>query len=151
MKRSTETASPWIARAFALACAGALLAACAGKSIQHGHVLSDEEIQQVQTGMSRDQVQLLLGSPDTTSTLSGETFYYISSTATGPAFLKPKIVDRKVVAVYFSSAGTVDKVAHYGLKDGRAFDFISRTTPSHSGEETMLMQILGNLGMKKGF
>lgn len=139
----------WRARALAALLIGASLSACAGKAVQHGHVLAQEEIEQVQPGMSKDQVQLLLGSPDTSSTLSGEVYYYISSTSQGPVFLKPKVVDRRIVAVYFTPSSTVQRVAHYGLKDGKVFDFISRTTPSHGGDETLLSQLLGNLGNKK--
>lgn len=128
---------------------GLSVTACAGKVTQHGHMLTNEEIQQVQPGMSKDQVQLTLGSPDTTSTLSGEIFYYISSTRKGVAFLKPKVIGRRVVAIYFDKASSVKKVGYYGLKDGKVFDFISRTTPSHGGDVNILKQLLGNFGKKQ--
>ena len=125
------------------------MSACAGKVTQHGHLLTNEEIQQIQPGMSKDQVQLSIGSPDTTSTLAGETYYYISSTRKGVAFLKPKVVGRRVVAVYFNKSESVDRVAYYGLKDGKVFDFISRKTPSHGGDTNVLKQLLGNFGKKQ--
>jgi outer membrane protein assembly factor BamE (lipoprotein component of BamABCDE complex) len=126
---------------------GLVVSACAGKITQHGHMLTNEEIQQVQPGMSKDQVQLSLGSPDTTSTLSGETYYYISSTRQGVAFLKPKVVGRRVVAVYFDEkTNSVRKVGYYGLKDGKVFDFISRKTPSHGSDTNIIKQLLGNFG-----
>ena len=127
--------------------AGLLISACAGKVTQHGHMLTTEEIKQVQPGMSKDQVQLTLGSPDTTSTLSGEIYYYISSTRKGVAFLKPKVVGRRVVAVYFdTNSNSVKRVGYYGLKDGKVFDFITRKTPSHGGDTNVLKQMLGNFG-----
>ena len=126
------------------------LASCAGKVTQHGHILTTDEIRQVQPGMSRNQVQLALGSPDTTSTLGNETWYYISSTRKGPAYLKPKVVGRRVVAIYFDkTADSVRKVGFYGLKDGKVFDFISRKTPSHGSDLTILRQMLGNFGRVK--
>ncbi len=128
---------------------GLLVSACAGKITQHGHLLTTEEIKQIQPGMSKDQVRLSLGSPDTTSTLAEETFYYISSTRKGVAFLKPKVVGRRVVAVYFNKTQSVNRVAYYGLKDGKVFDFISRTTPSHGGDTNVLKQLLGNFGKKQ--
>jgi outer membrane protein assembly factor BamE (lipoprotein component of BamABCDE complex) len=127
---------------------GAGLAGCAGKVVQHGHMLTSEEIAQVTPGMSRDQVQLALGSPDTTSTMGGDVFYYISTKRKGLAFLKPKVIDRRIVAVYFNKSGNVSRVAHYGLKDGKVFDFISRKTPSHGGDMNILQQLLGNFGKK---
>ncbi len=128
---------------------GLLVSACAGKVTQHGHLLTNEEIRQIQPGMSKDQVRLTLGSPDTTSTLAEETFYYISSTRKGVAFLKPKVVGRRVVAVYFNKTQSVERVAYYGLKDGKVFDFISRKTPSHGSDTNVLKQLLGNFGKKQ--
>ncbi len=125
------------------------LGACASKITQHGHMLTNDEIRQIQPGMSKDQVQLSLGSPDTTSPLSGGVYYYISSTRKGVAFLKPKVVGRRVVAVYFNKTEAVDRVAYYGLKDGKVFDFISRTTPSHGSDTNLLKQLLGNFGKKQ--
>ncbi|MCF6198034.1 MAG: outer membrane protein assembly factor BamE [Hyphomicrobiaceae bacterium] len=133
-------------RFFVVLALGLPLGACAGKITQHGHMLTNEEIRQVQPGMSKDQVRLTLGSPDTTSTLSAETYYYISSTRKGVAFLKPKVVGRRVVAVYFNKNENVRKVGYYGLKDGKVFDFISRTTPSHGSDTGIIKQILGNFG-----
>ncbi len=123
-----------------------LLPACSSQVIRHGHVFTQEEIAQIQPGLGREQVVTILGTPDTTSTIAGRTFYYISSTKKAVAFLKPKEVDRKVLAVYFDENDVVRKVAHYGLKDGKVFDFISRTTPSHGKELTLIQQLFGNLG-----
>ena len=100
--------------------------------------------------MSKEQVRLTLGTPSTKSTASSDgsdTFYYISSTAKQAAFFKPKETDRQVVAVYFNPVGSVDKVANYGLKDGKVFDFISRKTPAPGGnEDGLLKQLFRNLG-----
>ncbi len=41
-----------------------------------------------------------------------------------------KITDQRVVAVYFDKDRRVERVASYGIKDGKVFDFISRTTPT---------------------
>ncbi len=139
-----------LSRTFILVFLGLALASCAGKITQHGHMLTTEDIKQIQPGMSKDQVQLALGSPDTTSTLDGETYYYMSSTRKGVAFLKPKVVGRRVVAVHFDpKTNSVAKVGFYGLKDGKVFDFISRKTPSHGGDTSVLKQLLGNFGKKQ--
>ena len=51
-----------------------------------------------------------LGSPDTTSSINGEAYYYISTTQKSYAFFKPWEIDRKVVAVYFNRQATVENV-----------------------------------------
>jgi outer membrane protein assembly factor BamE (lipoprotein component of BamABCDE complex) len=133
------------------ALAAILLAACSSQVIKRGHQFQETDLQQVQAGMSQDQVRMSLGSPATTASVpGGNAYYYISSTATQTAFMPEKEVDRQVVAVYFTQAGTVDKVAQYGMKDGKVFDFISRTTPSPGGrEDGILKQLFRNLGQRQ--
>jgi outer membrane protein assembly factor BamE (lipoprotein component of BamABCDE complex) len=66
--------------------------------------------------------------------------------------LLPNEIDRQVVAVYFSEAGTVRRVANYGLEDGQVIDYISRTTPAPGGnDDSILKQLFRNLGQKQLF
>lgn len=133
----------------------ALLGGCSEQVLKHGQHFSQGDLQQIQPGMSREQVRLTLGSPSTTTTASatgGDIYYYISSIAKQAAFFKPTEVDRQVVAVYFNPLGSVERVANYGLKDGKVFDFISRTTPAPGGnEDGILKQLFRNLGQKQIF
>ena len=41
-----------------------------------------------------------------------------------------QVVDQRVVAVYFDQNRRVERLANYGLQDGKVFDFVSRTTPT---------------------
>ena len=76
-----------------------------------------------------------MGTPSTVATLSGEVFYYISQRSERPvAFMPQKVIDQRVIAIYFDKNRQVQRIANYGLQDGRIFDFISRTTPT-SGQE----------------
>lgn len=126
---------------------------CAEQITKHGQMFRDSDIQQIQPGMMQEQVRLALGTPtSTTTTGSGQVYYYISSTMSQTAFFTPEEIDRKVLAVYFNQTGTVDRVANYGLKDGKIFDFISRTTPAPGGnEEGILKQLFRNLGTRQIF
>ena len=65
-----------------------------------------------------------------------KSFTYISQRSRTPdRFHEPdRIVDQRVIAIYFDKNRQVRRLANYGLKDGRIFDFISRTTPT-SGQE----------------
>jgi outer membrane protein assembly factor BamE (lipoprotein component of BamABCDE complex) len=130
--------------------AAASLGGCAQVD-RHGHVFMDVDVNQVQPGMSKDQVRLALGSPDTTSTIDGEAYYYISSTQRTVAFMKPQTIDRQVVAVYFDRGEVVRDVAHYGLKDGRVVNFLSAETPARGKDLTLVQQFFGNLGQRRLF
>ena len=130
-----------------------LISGCSGQVLKHGHQFRENDVQQIQPGMSQDQVKLTLGTPATTATVSGgQAYYYISSTDKQVAFLSPTEVDRQVVAVYFSPLGSVERVANYGMKDGKVFDHVSRKTPAPGvGDEGLLKQLFRNLGKKQLF
>lgn len=129
------------------------LAACSEKITVHGHQFHATDLQAVQPGMSQEQVRATLGTPATTAVVgNGNAFYYISSTTSQSAFFTPDEKDRQVVAVYFNEGGTVESVANYGMKDGKVFDFVSRTTPAPGGkDEGILKALFRNLGKKQLF
>lgn len=120
-----------------------VLGGCLSQTIQHGYVVSPEALQQIPVGASKDQVLLALGTPSTVETFGREGFYYISQkTRKRAAFSRGKIVDQRVVAVFFDQDGVVQQVGDFGLKDGKVFDFLNRTTPTGGSEITFLQQIL---------
>jgi outer membrane protein assembly factor BamE (lipoprotein component of BamABCDE complex) len=127
----------------------AVLTACAGQIDQHGHLFTDVDLQQIQPGMSQDQVRLTLGTPDTTGTIDGDVFYYISSKRKTLPAGKPKVIDRKVVAVYFDRNQSVREVAHYGLQDGRIINFVDGETPTYGKKLTALEQLFGNIANRR--
>ena len=119
--------------AVALVCMA--LAACTGEQFQKGYILPTGALEQIPIGASQDQVLIVLGTPSTVATLDGEVFYYISQRTERPVmFMNQKVVDQRVIAVYFDKNRQVRRLANYGLQDGKIFDSISRTTPT-SGQE----------------
>jgi outer membrane protein assembly factor BamE (lipoprotein component of BamABCDE complex) len=122
------------------------LAGCGGETFQRGYVLPDGALEQIPLGASQEQVLLVLGTPSTVATVSGEAFYYISQKADRPvAFLNTKVSDQRVIAVYFDKDRKVQRLAEYGMKDGKAFDFVSRTTPTAGNDLSVITTILHNL------
>jgi outer membrane protein assembly factor BamE (lipoprotein component of BamABCDE complex) len=119
--------------AIALVCA--TLGGCTGEQFQKGYILPPGALEQIPIGASQDQVLIVMGTPSTVATLNGEVFYYISQRTERPvAFMNQRLVDQRVIAIYFDKNRQVQRLANYGLQDGRIFDFISRTTPT-SGQE----------------
>jgi outer membrane protein assembly factor BamE (lipoprotein component of BamABCDE complex) len=110
------------------------LSGCFTESFQRGYVLQEGALEQIPVGATQEQVLIVLGTPSTVATVSGEVFYYISQRTQRTAFLPQKEVDRRVVAVYFDKNRRVQRLANYGMQDGKIFDFVSRTTPT-SGQE----------------
>lgn len=120
----------------------AALAACTGEQFQKGYILPQGALEQIPIGASQDQVLIVMGTPSTVATLSGEVFYYISQRSERKvAFMQQSVVDQRVIAIYFDKNRTVQRVANYGLQDGKIFDFISRTTPTSGQEMSYLTPI----------
>ncbi len=113
-----------------------------GEEFQRGYVVDENAISQVKQGMNAEQVLQTLGTPSTVSTVGNKNWYYISQKSSRTfQFLGEQVVDQRVTAVYFNNNLRVERVALYGLQDGRVFDFISRTTPSGGQESSFLTQI----------
>lgn len=118
------------------------LGGCFGETFQRGYVLPDGALEQIRLGASQEQVLIVLGTPSTVATVSGEAFYYISQKAErSVSFLPTSVTDQRVIAIYFDKDRRVQRVAAYGLKDGKIFDFVSRTTPT-AGSDMNFVQAL---------
>src|SRR6516165_10270123 len=136
-------------RSAALACAIAValsLCGCAGETFQRGYVLPEGALEQIPLGASQEQVLLVLGTPSTVATVSGEAFYYISQRADRPIMFMPtEVTDQRVIAVYFDKQRKVQRLAEYGMKDGHLFDFVARTTPTSGNDLNIITTMIHNL------
>lgn len=124
------------------------LSGCSGVVDKRGYLPRGQDLQKIQMGMSKQEVQSVLGSPSTTATLNhqGDSFYYVSSTVENKAFFRPKVTEREVVAIRFNANDQVEGFGHYGLEDGKVVNFSSRETPVEGKELSLLQDFLGNLG-----
>ena len=117
--------------AAAVVALGLMLGGCFSETYQKGYIVPDGALEQVPIGSTQEQVLIVLGTPSTVATVSGEAFYYISQRSERPVnFMPQTVTDQRVVAVYFDKNRRVQRLANYGMKDGRIFDFVSRTTPT---------------------
>ena len=118
-----------------------------GQTMYNGYVVDQESLALIPVGSSREQVLLTMGTPSTTATFDTEVFYYISQKRERPAaFMKPRLVEQTVLAIYFDKNGVVANKANYTLQDGKVFDTISRTTPTGGRDLTFLQQLLSGAG-----
>lgn len=139
-----------LAFAFALPCALAL-SGCGSfsETLQRGYVLPEGALEQIPVGASQEQVLIVLGTPSTVATVNGEAFYYISQkTERAAAFMPSEVIDQRVVAVYFDKERRVDRLANYGLKDGKIFDYLSNTTATGGQELSYIRGVLRSFSPK---
>jgi outer membrane protein assembly factor BamE (lipoprotein component of BamABCDE complex) len=128
--------------------AAVALAGCGSftQSYQRGYILPEGALEQIPMGATQEQVLIVLGTPSTVATVSGEVFYYISQRTETTAFMPQKEVDRRVVAIYFDKSRRVERLANYGIQDGKVFDFVSRTTPTGGQELSYLTYLFKFIG-----
>lgn len=133
--------------AMALVVASMTVSSCTsmnlGETMYNGYVVDEQSLALIPVGSSREQVLLTMGTPSTTATFDAEVFYYISQKRERPvAFMKPRLVDQTIVAIYFDDKGVIARRASYTQQDGKVFDSISRTTPTGGKDLTFLQQLL---------
>ncbi len=133
--------------AVALMAVGLLAGGCIAQHFERGYMIPDGALEQIPIGASQEQVLVVLGTPSTVATISGEVFYYISQRTQQVSFMPQKVVDQRVVAVYFDKDRRVQRLAHYGMQDGKVFDFVSRTTPAGGQEMSYLIYLFKVVGM----
>jgi outer membrane protein assembly factor BamE (lipoprotein component of BamABCDE complex) len=118
-----------------------------GEDIHHGYVVDERALAQVKPGMSAEQVLQILGTPSTVSTVGNKSWYYISQVKSRTLhFMGDTVTDQRVTAVYFNNGLRVERIALYGLQDGKVFDFISRRTEAGGREANFVSQLFRGLG-----
>jgi outer membrane protein assembly factor BamE (lipoprotein component of BamABCDE complex) len=120
-----------------------------GQTMTHGYIFDDKLLDDIKPGTDVQVVLQKLGQPSNVSTVGNQTFYYTSQT-TYQRFLfqQPSVIDQRVFAVYFDKKFKVERLANWGLQDGKVFDFINRTTPSSGVEQSFLRQVFnGTVGL----
>ena len=127
---------------------GLMLGGCFTQNYQRGYILAEGALEQIPLGAPQEQVLITLGPPSTVATVSGEVFYYISKRTEQTSFLPETTTDQRVVAVYFDKNRRVQRLANYGIEDGRIFDYISRTTPTGGQELSYLTYVFKIFGGK---
>src|SRR6516225_8747826 len=134
------------ARVAATVALAILLGGCFSETYQRGYIIPEGALEQIPIGSTQEQVLIVLGTPSTVATVSGEAFYYISQRAErSVSFMPTTITDQRVIAIYFDKNRRVQRLAAYGIKDGHIFDFISRTTPTAGTDYNLITGLMHTL------
>ena len=134
-------------RMLALLAAVGLLSACTPVIIVHGQAPNPDDLKLVEVGQStRRDVERRLGTPSTSSVFSDKVWYYFTETTERIAFFKPKVRERKIIAIVFALDGRIDNIATYTEADGKPVELVSRVTPTAGNELNFFQQIFGNIG-----
>jgi outer membrane protein assembly factor BamE (lipoprotein component of BamABCDE complex) len=123
------------------------LAACSPVYRNHGYVPTEDELALVEVGKdTRETVGQKIGRPSTSGLLNDVGWFYVQSRYRHFGPRAPQEIDRQVLAVTFSEAGTVENIARYGLEDGRVVEISRRVTETNVKGLSVIQQILGTFG-----
>lgn len=129
----------------ALLLAGAL-SACATSYRNHGYVPSEDELAEVIVGVdTRDTVAETVGTPSSSGLLNDSGYYYVRSRVRHQGLREPKVVERQLVAISFSTNGVVENIERFELEDGKPVRLTRRVTESSIRDQGIIRQLLGNL------
>lgn len=123
------------------------LGACAATYRDHGYVPSDGEVTEIVVGVdSRESVAETVGVPSTAGILNDSGYYYVKSRVRHFGALRPKEIEREVLAISFTEAGLVQNIERFSLQDGKTVVLSRRVTESTVSDNTFLRQLLGSIG-----
>ena len=123
------------------------VSACTTSYRNHGYVPSEDELAEVIVGVdTRDTVAETVGTPSSSGLLSDSGYYYVRSRVRHQGLREPKVVERQLVAISFTSNGVVENIERFELEDGQPVRLTRRVTESSIRDQGLLRQLLGNLG-----
>ncbi|MEO9863208.1 MAG: outer membrane protein assembly factor BamE [Yoonia sp.] len=146
MSRNDSTSGALMRRVVMMTGLG-LAVACTPITRNHGFVPLSEDLAQLTVGVdTRESVMALVG-PATAGGVIGEnTMYYVASKFEYYGPFEPTEVDRQVVAISFTGAGTLSNIERFTLQDGRVVALSRRVTDDGITDLTAISQLLGSIG-----
>lgn len=123
------------------------LSACAATYRNHGWAPTDEELSEIVVGVdTRASVEETIGVPSTAGILDSSGYYYVKSRIRHFGAMRPKEIEREVLAISFSESGVVRNIERFSLADGRIVPLSRRVTTSSVQGNGLLRQLLGSIG-----
>ncbi|MGR3483747.1 MAG: outer membrane protein assembly factor BamE [Paracoccaceae bacterium] len=123
------------------------VSACSPIVRHHGYVPEAGEIAALTPGVdTAETVIAALGPPVARGAVGEDALFYVRSRFSTLGPLRPREVDRQVVAVSFAPGGALRNVERFGLEEGRVVRLSRRVTDDGLRDTVFLRQLLGNIG-----
>ena len=111
----------------------------------NGNMPDSEKIAQIHTGQTKEEINEILGSPSAKTGLSDDHWIYMSSTIKRVAFMRPKEIDRQILAISFSD-NKVSKIETRTLADANQINIDTNETLSANREQGFFRKYFGGVG-----
>ena len=112
-----------------------------------GNMPTEERIEQVKKGQTKDEVLDILGSPSSVVSLDQNTWIYMSSAIKKVAFLKPEELDRDVLTIRFNDYNQVASIERLNKQQGKQIEVNVDETTTSGNEPGFFEKYFGGVGM----
>lgn len=127
------------------------ISGCLSTPYSVGYTFGTKDVEKIRPGKTDAVVvRALLGSPSLESSYGEPTWYYVSRDYERIAFLEPKVVSQRVVAVMFDQNNVVKQVETFDEDSIRELSVASDETKTGGRDITIIQQLLGNVGRFSG-
>ncbi|MFB9150449.1 outer membrane protein assembly factor BamE [Roseovarius ramblicola] len=124
------------------------VAGCASTYQNHGYVPPESDLEKLVVGVdTRATVDDTIGPPSVSGLVGDGDYYYVRSRKRTYMMLRPKVVEREVVAISFNDDNTIANIEKFGLEAGKAVPISRRVTDSSVVDNGFLRQIIKNIGV----
>ena len=94
---------------------------------------------------SAAEVRQILGPPTSQEMFSGKGWFYMGEQTETYAFLRPKVLERRIYRFEFTDTGLVSQIKLYDAK-GYEIKADSDKTPTYGRDPSFLAEFVGNIG-----
>ncbi len=125
---------------------GSLLTSCQHVYDNQGIYITDNDLENLKVGMSRQTVFEKYGTPSLKAPFDPHCYFYVGIITQSIAFFKPKVIDSRIVRVQFNDKGKLAELYQYNPQDVKMILPLKTITPLKGHDRTILQQIMGNFG-----
>jgi len=123
------------------------LAGCGASYQNHGYVPPESDLENLVVGVdTRATVDDTIGPPSVSGLVGDGDYYYVRSRKRTFMMLRPRVVEREILAISFNDDDTVANIERFGLEDGKAVPISRRVTDSSVVDNGFIRQIISNVG-----
>lgn len=121
-------------------------AACTPVYRNHGFIPSEDELSSIIIGVdTRASVEDTFGYPSAEGVSNTRGAYYVSSRWRHFGAMRPRPIEREVLAISYDDQDVVQNVTRYGLEDGEVI-VLNRRVTTEANEISFIRQLMGNVG-----
>ncbi|MDR1694511.1 MAG: outer membrane protein assembly factor BamE [Lactobacillaceae bacterium] len=111
-----------------------------------GNMPTQQRVENIKVGMSKTEVENIIGVPSNIISLDKNTWLYMSSEMEQIAFFEPKEINRGILVIRFDKYEQVDNIAKLTQKDGKDISIDKDRTQNVGTDQGFFEKYFGGVG-----